>query len=47
MQFTNAVLAEIRANGRYDEIVQRWLVDTGALDDVTPVPAPDYSRPLP
>ena len=47
VQFVNAVLEEIRANGRYQEIVQRWLIDTGALQTVTPVPPPDHSRPLP
>jgi len=47
VQFVNGVLAEIRDNGRYDEIVQKWLIDTNALDNVTPVPPPDYSRPLP
>ena len=47
VRFVNAVLEEIRANGRYDEIVQRWLVDTGALPSIEAVPEPDESRPLP
>ncbi|MFN8020227.1 MAG: glutamate ABC transporter substrate-binding protein [Acidimicrobiales bacterium] len=49
VEFVNGVLERIRANGRLDEINQDWLVDTGALkpDQITPVPAPDYTRPLP
>jgi polar amino acid transport system substrate-binding protein len=49
VQFVNGVLAEMRTNGRWAEIYQAWLIDTGALDDPTiPDPPPaDESRPLP
>ncbi len=49
VQFVNGVLAEIRTDGRWAEIYQRWLIDTGALADTT-IPDPpvaNESRPLP
>jgi polar amino acid transport system substrate-binding protein len=49
VQFANGVIADMRTNGRWAEIYQQWLIDTGALPDPVP-PAPpiaDDSRPLP
>lgn len=47
VRFANAVLDDMRTDGRLDAIVRRWLLDTGALPQVIPVPQPDHSRPLP
>lgn len=49
-RFVNGVLADMAADGTLTDLAQKWLVDTGALEsieDVPPVPAPDYSRELP
>ncbi len=50
VQFANGVIADMRTNGRWAEIYQTWLIDTGALTDPAEPPAPpvaDDSRPLP
>ncbi len=50
VQFANGVIADMRTNGRWAEIYQTWLIDTGALIDPPEPPAPpvaDDSRPLP
>lgn len=49
VQFANAVIDEMRTDGRWAAIYQRWLLDTGALpgDEPPSPPAPDHSRPLP
>ncbi|MCU1362152.1 MAG: ABC-type transporter, substrate-binding lipoprotein family 3 [Ilumatobacteraceae bacterium] len=49
VQFANAVIQQMRTNGRWAEIYQTWLLDTGALPGDKP-PAPpvaDTSRPVP
>jgi polar amino acid transport system substrate-binding protein len=48
-QFVNSVLEQMRADGRWADIYQRWLIDTGALPDAAP-PAPpqaNHDRELP
>lgn len=49
VQFVNAVIDEMRADGRWADIYQRWLLDTGALpgDAPPPPPAANHSRELP
>jgi polar amino acid transport system substrate-binding protein len=49
VQFANAVIDDMRADGRWADIYQRWLLDTGALpgDEPPAPPEPDHSRPLP
>lgn len=47
VQFANGVIDEMRTDGRWADIYQRWLRDTGALPGPLPdPPVPDSSRPL-
>lgn len=49
VQFVNALLEEMRTDGRWDDIYRRWLIDTGALpeDTLTGPPAANHERDLP
>jgi polar amino acid transport system substrate-binding protein len=46
VQFANAVIAQIDADGTWADMYQRWLLDTGALPGGAPPapPVPDYTR---
>jgi polar amino acid transport system substrate-binding protein len=49
VQFANAVIEQLRTNGRWAEMYQKWLIDTGAVQakDRQEPPVADTSRPLP
>lgn len=48
VQFVNAVLDEMRVDGRWAAIYQRWLIDSAALDGPVPSPpAANHERALP
>lgn len=48
VQFVNSVLEEVRSDGRWADIYDRWLVQTGALaGDIPEPPAAVYGRELP
>lgn len=49
VRFVNAVLEDVRSSGRWAEIYQRWLIDTGALVAAAPPDPPpaDHGRELP
>ncbi|MDQ3352694.1 MAG: glutamate ABC transporter substrate-binding protein [Actinomycetota bacterium] len=45
VEFVNGVLEDVRSNGRWTEIYEKWLLDTGALDPPAPEPpAAVYGR---
>lgn len=48
VQFANAVIEQMRTDGRWTDIYQRWLVDTGALPGgVATAPPANHTRVLP
>lgn len=45
VRFVNAVLEEVRRDGRWSASYQRWLIDSGALNGPVPAaPPPLYGR---
>jgi len=45
VEFVNGVLEDVRSNGRWTEVYEKWLLDTGALDPPAPEPpAAVYGR---
>lgn len=48
VQFANAVIEQMRTDGRWADIYQRWLVDTGALPGgVAEAPPANHTRVVP